>query len=82
MPDVSSLVKKTDYDTEVSGTEKKITDHNHEKYITTTAKNTVILPNFLVWKFFGKAQFRHSFGRFAWNFVTTVPIRKSSTQRN
>ena len=26
-----------------------------------TAKNTVISPNFLVWKFCGKAQFPHSF---------------------
>ena len=30
-----------------------------------TAKNTVILPNFLVWKFCGKAQFLHSFWRIA-----------------
>ena len=30
-----------------------------------TAQNTVISPNFLVWKFCGKAQFPHSFGRFA-----------------
>ena len=30
-----------------------------------TAKNTVILPNFLVWKICAKAQFPHSFGRFA-----------------
>ena len=28
-----------------------------------TAKNTVISPNFLVWKFCGKAQFLHSFGQ-------------------
>ena len=27
-----------------------------------TAKNPVISPNFLVWKFCGKAQFPHSFG--------------------
>ena len=26
-----------------------------------TAKNTVVTPNFLVWKFCGKAQFLHSF---------------------
>ena len=32
-----------------------------------TAKNTVISPDFLVWKFCGKAQFPHSFGRFAGN---------------
>ena len=35
IPDVSSLVKKTDYDTKVSEIEKKITDHEHDKYITT-----------------------------------------------
>ena len=33
--DVSSLVKKTDYDTKVSEIEKNITDHDHDKYITT-----------------------------------------------
>ena len=27
-----------------------------------TVKNTVILPDLLVWKFCGKAQFPHSFG--------------------
>ena len=32
-----------------------------------TAQNTVISPNFMVWKFFGKAQFPHSFGRIARN---------------
>ena len=30
-----------------------------------TAKNTVISPNFLLWKFCKKEQFPHSFGRFA-----------------
>ena len=29
-----------------------------------TAKNTVFSTNFLVWNFFGKAKFPHSFGRF------------------
>ena len=28
-----------------------------------TAKNTVISPTFMVWKFYRKAQFLHSFGR-------------------
>ena len=50
-----------------------------EKY---TSQNTVISPNFLVWKFFGKAQFPHSFGRFARNCVVTVPFHKISTPRN
>ena len=30
-----------------------------------TAKNTIISPNFLMWKFCGKAQFSHSFGQIA-----------------
>ena len=41
------------------------------------AKNTVISPNFLAWKFCGKEQFPHSFGRFACNFMTKA-LRKSS----
>ena len=36
---ISSLVKKTDYDTKISETEKKLTDHNHDKYITTPEFN-------------------------------------------
>ena len=45
------------------------------------AKNTVIAPNFLVWKFCGKAQFPHSFWRFAWKYVETVPLNKISHTR-
>ena len=41
MPDVNSLVKKTDYDTKLSEIEKKITDHNHKKYITTPEFNNL-----------------------------------------
>ena len=33
--DVSSLVKKTDYNTKTTEIEKKLTDHNHDKHITT-----------------------------------------------
>ena len=33
--DVSSLVKKTNYNTKITEIEKKLTDHNHDKYITT-----------------------------------------------
>ena len=47
-----------------------------------TAKNTVISPNFLVWKFSGKAQFPRSSGRFARNYAETVPFRKIFTQGN
>ena len=31
--DLSSLIKKTNYDTKISDLEKKLTDHNHDKYI-------------------------------------------------
>ena len=34
MPSVS-LVKRTDYDAKISELGKKLTDHNHDKYITT-----------------------------------------------
>ena len=35
IPSVSNLLKKTDYNTKPSEIVKKITDHNHDKYITT-----------------------------------------------
>ena len=35
IPDVSNLVKKTDYDAEISGNVKEISGHDHDKYITT-----------------------------------------------
>ena len=43
-----------------------------------TAKNTAISPNFLVWRFCGKAQSQHSFGQIARNYVETVPFHKVS----
>ena len=46
------------------------------------AKNTVISPDFLVWKFCGKAQFPHSFGRIAQNYAETVSLHKISTPGN
>ena len=39
IPSISNLVKKTDYDTKVTEIEKRVTDHNHDKYITTTEFN-------------------------------------------
>ena len=39
--DVSSLVKKTKYDMKTSKLEKKLTGHNHDKYITTPEFNTL-----------------------------------------
>ena len=41
IPDVSSLAKKTDYNTKISDIEKKITEHDHDKYITTPEFNTM-----------------------------------------
>ena len=35
------LVKKTDYDTKIPEIEKKLTNHNHDKYITTSEFNTL-----------------------------------------
>ena len=49
---------------------------------TLTAQNIVISPNSLVWEFCGKAQFPHSFRRFALSYVETVPFRKISTPGN
>ena len=45
-PDVSSLVTKTDYKTKISDTEKKITDHDHDGYITTSVFNKLTTENF------------------------------------
>ena len=41
IPDVSSLVKKTDYNTKISEIENKVKDHNHDKYITTPEFNNL-----------------------------------------
>ena len=46
IPSFSNLVKKTDYDTKVNETEKKITDYNHHKYITTPEFNKLTAENF------------------------------------
>ena len=41
MPNVSSLVKITNYETKISELEKKLTDHNQDKYITTPELNAL-----------------------------------------
>ena len=47
MPNVSNLVKKTDYNTKISEIENKITtDHDHDKYITTEEFNKFTSENF------------------------------------
>ena len=43
---VSNLVRKTDYDTKVSEIEKKITDDDHDKYITSPEFNKLIAECF------------------------------------
>ena len=48
IPSVSSLVKITDYDTKVINLEKKLTHHNHDKYITTPELNTLAASAFNV----------------------------------
>ena len=39
IPDASSLVKMTDYDTKISDIGKKITNHDHDKYVTSSEFN-------------------------------------------
>ena len=46
-------------------------------FIIITAKNTVISPDFLVWKFCRKSQFLHSFGQFAHHIFHNFYTRKS-----
>ena len=41
IPDASSVVKKTNYEQEISELQKKLTDHNRDKYITTRDFNTL-----------------------------------------
>ena len=39
--DVSTLVKKTDYNAKITEIENKLNNHNHDKYITTPELNTL-----------------------------------------
>ena len=43
---ISGLVKKTDYKTKISEIENKVNDHNHDKYITTLEFNTMAASGF------------------------------------
>ena len=45
-PDVSSLVKKTDYDVKILDIEKKVNNHDPDEYITTSEFNNLIKENF------------------------------------
>ena len=46
MPNVSNLVKVTDYIIKINEDEKEITDHNHDKYIATPEFNKLTSENF------------------------------------
>ena len=35
------MIETTDYDTNITEIEKKLTDHNHDKYVTTPEFNTL-----------------------------------------
>ena len=41
IPNISSLIKETDYNTKSTEIGKKLTDHDHEKYITTLKFNNL-----------------------------------------
>ena len=46
IPSVSNAVKKTDYKTKTNEIEKKITDHCHDKYITSSEFNKLTSEHF------------------------------------
>ena len=47
IPGVSNLVKKTDYNRKITEIEKKIRDHNHDRYFTTPEFNKLTAENFV-----------------------------------
>ena len=46
IPDISSLVKKTNYDAKISEIESNVNNHDHDKYITTSEFNKSTTENF------------------------------------
>ena len=46
IPNVSGLDTKTDYNTKINEIEKKIPDHGHDKYTTTSEFNKLTTQNF------------------------------------
>ena len=44
--DMSDLVKKGEYNTKIAEIEKKILDHDHDKYATTQQFNKLTKENF------------------------------------
>ena len=47
MPSASNLVKKTELTQKINEIEKKITDYNHDKYITTQEFNKLTAEDFV-----------------------------------
>ena len=47
IPSVSSLIEKIDFNTKINEIEMKITDHNHDKYITTPEFTEVTSEHFV-----------------------------------
>ena len=46
IPDLSNFFKETNYNAKISDIEKKVTDHDHDKYITTSKFNKLTAENF------------------------------------
>ena len=46
IPNTSNLVENIDYDTKITETEKKLSDHNHDKYIAIPKFNTLVASVF------------------------------------
>ena len=46
IPNVSNLVKKTDCNTKISEIENKVSDDDHDEYITTSKFNKLTTENF------------------------------------
>ena len=46
IPNISSLAKKTDHNTKITEIEKKVADHNYDKYVTTPEFNKLTAETF------------------------------------
>ena len=41
IPNITCLVKNTDYNAKITGIENNLNNHNHDKYVTTTEFNSL-----------------------------------------
>ena len=83
-PNIWSHVRTEKVDQVLVEKDYKVKHENRSTLLPTssTAKNTFISPNFLVWKFCRKAQFPQSFGQFAQNYAESAPLHKISKPEN